>query len=438
MFNSSLKKHITSLQDELKQMRELQAATQDSMLYLSFSSNGTLEEVNQKALQCLGFSQNELVGQSKDRLFSAKARQSADYEQLQGVFAGRASANAAYCISRKDGSEAWLRLTWFSVKNSSGHVGRVICMGTDVSQAMEKAKEQESVINALLRSTAVIEFKPDGSIITANDKFLSSMGYTLDNIKGKHHRIFCDPAEANSSEYQEFWRTLNQGNFVASRFKRLDSHGRVVWLEASYNPVFDTHNKLLKIIKFATNITEQVEQELAVSEAAEIAYTTSQQTDLCAQKGATVVQQTLEVMHKIAGQIQQASNGIEALNNQSQLISSIIQTISGIADQTNLLALNAAIEAARAGDQGRGFAVVADEVRQLAGRTSKATEEIVSVVQQNQQLAAQAVSSMATSQEQTASGLQLSAQAGDVILEIREGARLVVGAVGQFANRLKS
>ncbi|WP_442961833.1 methyl-accepting chemotaxis protein [Pseudomonas sp. BMS12] len=185
-------------------------------------------------------------------------------------------------------------------------------------------------------------------------------------------------------------------------------------------------------------ITEQINQEQAVTEAANIAYGISRQTDDSANKGAAVVSQTVEVMQRIARQVQEASDGIEALGKQSQLISTIMQTIRGIADQTNLLALNAAIEAARAGEQGRGFAVVADEVRQLAGRTSQATEEIVEVVQKNQNLAQEAVDSMASSRQQAEQGLNLANEAGAVIVEIQEGAQQVVQAIGQFASQLKS
>ena len=190
--------------------------------------------------------------------------------------------------------------------------------------------------------------------------------------------------------------------------------------------------------KSVTVITDQVNRELAVAEAATIAYDTSHHTDLSAQRGAQVVQQTVDVMHRIAQQMQEASDGIEALDKQSQLISAILKTISGIADQTNLLALNAAIEAARAGDQGRGFAVVADEVRQLAARTSKAAEEIVGVVQKNQDLAQAAVHSMSSSRDQAEQGLEFANQAGAVIVEIQDGAQRVVSAVGQFASQLKN
>ncbi|WP_407719249.1 methyl-accepting chemotaxis protein [Pseudomonas syringae] len=184
-------------------------------------------------------------------------------------------------------------------------------------------------------------------------------------------------------------------------------------------------------------MTDQVAREHEVSQAASVAFEISQQTDVSAQRGADVVQNTVQTMRKISEEMQSASSGIEALGKQSLLISSIVQTIGGIAQQTNLLALNAAIEAARAGEQGRGFAVVADEVRQLAGRTSAATEEIVNVVQQNQALADEAVRGMANSRTQAEQGLALANEAGAVIVEIQEGAKQVVGAVGRFANQLK-
>lgn len=209
-----------------------------------------------------------------------------------------------------------------------------------------------------------------------------------------------------------------------------------MWLEASYNPITDAHDKLYKVVKFATVITDQVQREEAVAQAAGIAFETSKGTDESARNGASVVQQMLDAMTELATRMQEAAQGIEALDKQSQLIGSIVKNISSIADQTNLLALNAAIEAARAGDQGRGFAVVADEVRQLASRTSAATEEITSVVGQNQQLAERAVEIIDRGKTQAELGLELSGQAGRVIEEIQDGARRVVKAVESFATQL--
>ncbi len=150
-----------------------------------------------------------------------------------------------------------------------------------------------------------------------------------------------------------------------------------------------------------------------------------------------MVQKTVETMQQIARQMQGTSESIEALGKQSLQINAIVQTIGGIAEQTNLLALNAAIEAARAGEQGRGFAVVADEVRQLAARTSKATEEIVGVVEKNQVLSDDVMREMFSTREKAEQGLELANQAGAVIVEIQEGAKQVVEAVERFANELQ-
>ena len=191
------------------------------------------------------------------------------------------------------------------------------------------------------------------------------------------------------------------------------------------------------MVKFASVVTDQVAREEEVRQAASIAYDVSLQTDASAERGAEVVTHTVATMQHIADEMESATQGIEALGEQSHQISAIVQTISGIAAQTNLLALNAAIEAARAGEHGRGFAVVADEVRQLAGRTSTATDEIISVVQRNQSLVDVAVREMTASREQAAKGLALANQAGQVIVEIQEGAKQVVNAVGRFASELR-
>jgi len=435
MFGSGVKQENARLKAELAARQRLSESVEAEMLTLRVDGHGIITVINDNMLSALGYSQHELVGQSKDLLFPST--HSDEFQRLSSALSNHQHNSGAYSFRRKDGTEIWLRTVWSPIRNAEGRVDTYLCLASDVTEVMEKAKEQESVINALLRSSAVIEFNLDGTVLNANDKFLSRMGYRLADIQGKHHRLFCLPEEAYSQEYAAFWKRLNEGQFVAGRFKRVDRYGHTVWLEASYNPVLDTRNRLYKVIKFATDVTEQVNQELAVAEAAEIAYNTSQQTDHSAKEGTRVVQQTLDVMHHVVSNLTEASKGIQGLNEQSQLISTIIQTIRGIADQTNLLALNAAIEAARAGEQGRGFAVVADEVRQLAGRASKATEEIVNVVQRNNQLASEAVNVMAVSKEQAETGLELASQAGAVIVEIQDGARLVVDSVGRFAHQLK-
>ncbi|RMR62292.1 hypothetical protein ALP84_200077 [Pseudomonas cichorii] len=437
MFNTSLKKELQAQQAELSMYRQMQRGMDARMVSITVDANYRITNANTNFLKMLGYSAEQLVGRNMDQLIPAYVKQLDCYRNLVTAVQKGESVFDNYRFLRADGSLAWLRAMWQPILDDSGKLMEIKCYGSDITQTIETAAENSAFIQALLRSTAVIEFDLGGHVLVANDQFMKGMGYNLGQIKGKHHSMFCDPQESSSSQYKEFWATLNRGEFVANRFKRIDSSGRVVWLEATYNPVHDAQGKLYKVVKFATVVTDQVLREEEVSKAASIAFEISQQTDVSAQRGATVVQNTVQTMHRISDELQSASSGIEALGKQSLLISSIVQTIGGIAQQTNLLALNAAIEAARAGEQGRGFAVVADEVRQLAGRTSAATEEIVSVVQQNQTLADEAVRGMANSRGQAEQGLALANEAGSVIVEIQEGAKQVVGAVGQFANQLK-
>ncbi|MEE4098099.1 PAS domain-containing methyl-accepting chemotaxis protein [Pseudomonas viridiflava] len=437
MFNTRLKKELQAQQAELSVYRQMQKGIDARMVGLTLDASNRIAHVNDNFLRMLGYSADQLLGKNLDDLVPPYVKQLDCYRNLKMAVQKGESVIDNYRFLRADGSLAWIRAMWQPVLDDSGKLINLQCYGSDITQTVETAAENSAFIQALLRSTAVIEFDLSGHVLTANDQFLRGMGYNLAQIKGKHHSLFCDPHEVSQASYKDFWATLNRGEFVASRFKRVDSSGRDVWLEATYNPVHDAQGKLYKIVKFATVVTDQVSREEDVSQAASVAFEISQQTDVSAQRGAEVVQNTVQTMRKISQEMESASSGIEALGKQSLLISSIVQTIGGIAQQTNLLALNAAIEAARAGEQGRGFAVVADEVRQLAGRTSAATEEIVSVVQQNQALADEAVRGMANSRSQAEQGLMLANEAGSVIIEIQEGAKQVVGAVGRFANQLK-
>ena len=438
MFNKRLKQELSALREELSSLQQVKESLESEMLVLTLDIDGRVQSVNQNFLSEMHYKSNELIGRHIDDIAPDHVKN----DEFQRRFSNALNRGEHFAgtvrLLRGTGQEAWLRSILQPVRSADGRVMHFSIFSSDLTRTIEASREHENLIGALVRSTAVIEFDLNGNVLNANDRFLSGMGYSLAQIKGKHHRMFCQPEEYNSAEYQNFWRRLNAGEYVAERFRRVDSHGRAVWLEASYNPVVDANNKLYKVVKFATVITDQVNQEQAVAEAANIAYSTSQQTDQSAQRGTAVVTQAVDVMRELAKHMQTAGDGIEALNEQSLVIGTIVKTISGIAEQTNLLALNAAIEAARAGEQGRGFAVVADEVRQLASRTSQATDEIVLVVRQNQDMARNAVALMTDGKLQAEQGLALAAEAGTVIVEIQDGAQKVVNAVGQFANQLST
>lgn len=436
MFNKVLKEELAEVREELSSLHQVRESLESEMLALYLDPKGVIESVNTNFERELNYTKNELIGRYLTDLVPAHAKSTEHFGRMNAAIKQGEHWAGALQVIRPPHKEAWLRAIVQPVKDTNNRVRYISVYASDLTCTIETAREHENTIAALQRSTAVIEFNLEGLVLTANDRFLKSMGYTLAQIQHKHHRMFCEPEEYNSQAYKTFWEKLNRGEFIADRFKRVDHYGKVVWLEASYNPIVDAYGKLYKIVKFATVITDQVNHELAVAEAADTAYSISRTTDTSVKKGNDVVQQTVQVMRELASQMDAAAEGIAALDKQSQIIGTIIKSISSIADQTNLLALNAAIEAARAGDQGRGFSVVADEVRQLASRTSQATKEIVDVVQQNQQLAESAVSTIDHSKEHAQRGLELAGEAGEVIIEIQASTQQVVNAVGQFANRL--
>ncbi|POG00490.1 chemotaxis protein [Pseudomonas putida] len=436
MFNNKLKQEIRQLREDLMSIEQVKSSLDSEMLVLQLDPQGRIEMVNGNFESEMLYRAEQLLGRNIEDIVPAHVKSLDFYQRMKSAISRGEHLNGAFRLLRGNGQEAWLRSILQPVKNSEGRIKYFTLHSSDLTRTIETSREHESLIKALMRSTAVIEFDLDGIILTANERFLATVGYRLEQIRGKHHRMFCEPQEVNSAGYQAFWDRLRRGEYVAERFKRIDAHGRVIWLEASYNPIFDAHEVLYKVVKFATVITDQVNQEQAVAEAADVAYNTSLGTDVSARKATEVVTQTVTVMRGLEASMQEAADGIQALDTQSRVIGSIIKTISDIAGQTNLLALNAAIEAARAGEQGRGFAVVADEVRQLASRTSTATEEIARVVQQNEQLAQAAVAIIDTSKRQAEQGLALADETGSVIVEIQDGAKRVVDVVGQFSSRL--
>lgn len=287
-------------------------------------------------------------------------------------------------------------------------------------------RENEAKIEALARSQAIIEFAVDGTILTANENFLTALGYTLEEVKGRNHSMFIDPETRASDEYRLFWERLRAGEFQSAEYRRIAKNGDDVWIQATYNPIFDAHGRAYKVVKFATDITDRVmerrrrqdiqhamnvdlneiSQDLSrTAEQATQSASTSAQTAESVETVAAATEELVSSIREIADQVKTAldisrraveeagksSRIVSGLSEDARTIGNVIELIDSIASQTNLLALNATIEAARAGEAGKGFAVVASEVKNLASQTSKATEEISAQVESVQSTTEEAV-----------------------------------------------
>ncbi|KAA1151230.1 methyl-accepting chemotaxis protein [Pseudoalteromonas sp. FUC4] len=430
MFGISKKNaKIEEMELQLIQKQSVLSAINKHVAYIEFTPEGIILDANQLFLKTIGYSKEQIIGKHHRMFCESEYASSNEYSKFwQALKAGDSKAGS-FLRYKANGDKLWLEATYFPVEEH-GVVTKVIKIASDITASYIQRKAQEAIASALDKALATIEFTPEGNILSANQNFLTTIGYSLKDIVGKHHKMFC--TEVFYEKNPRFWSELAQGQFKSGKFKRIAADGSEIWLEATYNPILDSKGNVIKIIKFASNITDRINNNSAVTEAAAIAYESAVATAQTAKKGSEILQSSVANSDAIVSQVLKSVDLIKNLNEQSAVIGSIVSTISSIADQTNLLALNAAIEAARAGEYGRGFAVVADEVRQLAASTSSSTNEIATVVKNNQELTndiSRQITSVSDSSEQ---GRELIANVSEVIKEIERGADIVSQTVAKL------
>ncbi|QDY43971.1 methyl-accepting chemotaxis protein [Candidatus Pantoea soli] len=353
-------------------------AIKQHVAWIEFSPGGEILSANPLFLDVTGYQLQEIQGQHHRIFCSPAYSKSADYFTFWQKLAAGESVTGIFERFNKQHQRFYLSATYFPVRDEKGKVFKVIKVASDITQRHQELEHKEAVITALDRSMAVIEFMPDGHVITANANFLAHMGYSLSAIAGQHHRLFC--YDNFYRENPDFWRKIASGQHFVGRFERKTASGERIWLEASYNPVLDADGNVYKVIKIASDITARVE---AAKRVADIALTTSEETSQITDNANEVLEDTIRNSGLVAEQVKAASQIGAQLTASAKNIGEVVETINLIASQTNILALNAAIESARAGEAGRGFSVVAGEVRRLAASTSSATRQISEVVEQN-------------------------------------------------------
>ena len=457
-------KYATDVTSQKLQTADFQgqlAAISKSQAVIEFGLDGIIQTANDNFLKTLGYTLEEIRGKHHrifcDSTYTGSQEYRTFWEKLnRGEF-----DSGEYKRIGKGGKEVWIQASYNPIFDLNGKASKVVKYASDISAQ----KMKDAQLAALSKAQAVIDFTPDGMVLDANDNFLKTLNYRLDEIKNKHHSMFCSPEYVKTPKYKEFWLKLANGEFQSDQFLRVAKGGKQVWIQASYNPVFDLTGKVFKVVKYATDITEQknaqVELIKALSEtaqqlaaaAAELNATSTQMSSN-AEKSTTVANATAAASEEVSQgvrtvatnteemsaaikeiarnaaeasttsattlrQAQATNTTITKLGASSQEIGNVIKVISSIAQQTNLLALNATIEAARAGDAGRGFAVVANEVKELAKQTAKATEDItnkITGIQQDSKLSVDAVNSIGQTIE------KLNSIAGAIAASVEEQA----------------
>jgi methyl-accepting chemotaxis protein len=355
------------------------AAISRAQAVIEFNLDGTIITANENFLNALGYSLGEIQGKHHSMFVEPAVRDSAAYREFWAKLNRGEYDAAEFKRIGKGGKEVWILASYNPILDEKGKPFKVVKFATNVTEQKLRTADLSGQIAAIGKSQAVIEFNMDGSILNANDNFLRTLGYSLTEIKGRRHSMFVESAERDSAAYREFWAALNRGEYQAAEYKRIGKGGKEVWIQASYNPILDMNGKPFKVVKYATDITQQVVARMKnehVRGMMDSVASGVEELNASVREISEAMTKSKDTALDAVGRVEAADREAQRLSAAADSMSGIVELIGSITGQINLLALNATIESARAGEAGRGFAVVASEVKSLANQAKQATDRI--------------------------------------------------------------
>ena len=383
-----------------------------SQAVIEFNMDGTIINANDNFLDAMGYSLDEIVGQHHKMFAAPGYAETSEYRDFwKQLNLGKYDAGE-YKRVGKGGREVWIQASYNPILNEAGKPYKVVKYATDITERKKKNADTDGQLLAISKSQAVIEFNMDGTIITANENFLQTMGYTLQEVQGKHHRMFADAEYAASAEYADFWAKLNRGEFEAAEYRRLAKHGREVWIQASYNPILDLNGHPYKVVKYATDITEQKALQKTI--------------EACLRETRLVMGALAEgdLSTRMQGQF---SGEFATL---SEIVNSSLENLSGTISEIHRVSSNVDTGADEISQGNTNLSQRTEEQASSLEETAASIEEMTGTVKQNADNASQANQLAIAARDQAGKGGSVVKQAIVAMEEINAASKKISDIIG--------
>jgi methyl-accepting chemotaxis protein len=388
---------------------------------IEFDLEGKILHANDNFLRAMGYTLDEIRGQHHSMFVEPSYRTSHEYREFWAKLGrGEFEANQ-YKRLGKGGKEVWIQASYNPIMDASGKPYKVVKFATDITEQKLKNADYEGQLAAISKVQAVIEFTLDGKILTANDNFLNTLGYSINEVRGQHHSMFVEPAYRSSSEYREFWARLGRGEYDSNQYKRLGKGGKEVWIQASYNPIMDASGKPFKVVKYATDVTEKVKASEALQAAV------SQTQDVVNAAKENDLTQRIPMDGK-TGEIGALCGGVNSLlDSMSTVIAEIKVAAREVTNASSEISASTTDLSQRTEEQAASLE-----------ETSASMEEISATVKKNAENANQANQSASGTREVADRGGQVVAKAVEAMARIEESSRKIsdiIGVIDEIARQ---